>query len=158
MKFSENGIKMLIALEGERLKAYLDSAGIWTIGVGHTNPVDGVKIGKNTVITREKSRELLREDLKRFEICVNRYVHKVLTQFEYDALVIFVFNIGCSGFTSSTVLTRLNKLEPPERVAEAVSWWNKATVKGQKVVIPGLNNRRKAEIDLYLRGRYVGLS
>ncbi|TNG94862.1 lysozyme [Pasteurellaceae bacterium USgator11] len=158
MRFSENGIKMLIALEGEKLKAYLDSAGIWTIGVGHIGSVDGVKISRSTVITREKSRELLREDLKRFEICVNRYVHKVLTQFEYDALVIFVFNIGCSGFTTSTALTRLNRLEPPERVTEAMSWWNKATVKGQKVVIPGLNNRRKAEIDLYLRGRYVGVN
>ncbi|KYJ45690.1 muraminidase, partial [Salmonella enterica subsp. enterica serovar Typhimurium] len=41
MQISSNGITRLKREEGERLKAYPDSRGIPTIGVGHTGKVDG---------------------------------------------------------------------------------------------------------------------
>ncbi len=42
MQISSNGITRLKREEGERLKAYPDSRGIPTIGVGHTGKVDGI--------------------------------------------------------------------------------------------------------------------
>ena len=45
--------------EGLRLKAYLDTVGIWTIGVGHTG---GVK--KGDTITKQQAMALLEEDIQ----------------------------------------------------------------------------------------------
>ena len=44
MKISENGIKLLIENEGFRNKAYLDSKGLPTIGIGHLD-----REGKETI-------------------------------------------------------------------------------------------------------------
>lgn len=67
MKISEKGINFLIQEEGEVLKAYKCAAGVWTIGVGHT----GADVKEGMLITKEKSRELLKFDLRRFENAVN---------------------------------------------------------------------------------------
>lgn len=158
MVLSEKGMKMLIALEGERLTAYKDIAGIWTIGVGHTGKVDNVSIHAGMSITVEKSRALLGEDLNAFIDCVNRCIHQPLTQCQFDALVIFAFNIGCSAFSTSSAVKRINAGEPVVRVVERIAVWNKATTSQGKAISPGLVNRRNAEIELYTRGEYVGIS
>ena len=46
MKNSENGLSFIRREEGERLMAYADVIGVWTIGVGHTGTVDGISITK----------------------------------------------------------------------------------------------------------------
>src|ERR1700760_2270015 len=51
------GTAFLAVVEGDRLKAYQDSGGIWTDGVGHTKDV---KPGE--VLTRETSLENLAAD------------------------------------------------------------------------------------------------
>ncbi|BEM62541.1 hypothetical protein AI2618V1_2189 [Serratia marcescens] len=45
MNISKSGIELIKRFEGLRLKAYQDSVGIWTIGYGWTQPVDGKKVG-----------------------------------------------------------------------------------------------------------------
>lgn len=45
MQISKNGIELIKRFEGLRLKAYQDSVGVWTIGYGWTQPVDGKKVG-----------------------------------------------------------------------------------------------------------------
>lgn len=69
MKTSDKGQEFIVREEGEKLRAYLDAVGIWTIGVGHTGWVDAKPVGRGMVITKEKSREILRADLRRFEKC-----------------------------------------------------------------------------------------
>lgn len=49
---------LIAALEGERLEAYQDSGGIWTIGMGHT----GSDVHPGLKITSERSAELLAQD------------------------------------------------------------------------------------------------
>lgn len=158
MILSEKGIAMLIALEGEKLTAYQDVAGIWTIGVGHTGLVDGKPISRGMKITQAQSRGLLKADLRAFEHTVNHIIKVRLTQAQFDALVIFAFNIGQAAFANSSAVHRINLGEPVERVVERIAVWNKITVNGKKTVSKGLVNRRNAEIALYSRGEYVGIS
>lgn len=145
MKTSENGIELLKRFEGLELEAYQDIAGIWTIGYGHTG--DDVQPGMK--LTEREAEELLRRDLKPREQAVSSAVKVSLNQNEFDALVSFVYNVGAAAFRGSTALKRLNR---GDRVgaADALTWWNKATVGGVLREVLGLTRRRAAERALFL--------
>ena len=129
--------------EGERLEAYRDIGGVWTIGVGHTK---NVKPGQT--ITSEESKEFLDQDIKWAVDTVNNSVKVHLNQNQFNALVSLCFNIGPTAFTGSTCLRRLNNNDYPG-AAEALTWWNKDRINGKLVVVPGLVNRRNAEKTLF---------
>lgn len=139
MKTSNNGIELIKRHEGLRLAAYVDSAGVWTIGYGHTK---GVKMGD--VITEERATELLMEDLKAAEDEVNSHM-LWLRQNQFDALVSFVFNVGSGNFKSSTLLRRLKVNPNDPDIANQFKRWIYAGGK----VLPGLVRRRKDESKLY---------
>jgi lysozyme len=103
MQVTTRGIELIKKQEALRLKAYPDTGGVWTIGYGHTK---GVKRGD--VCTAEQAEQWLIEDTASAVKDVNRLVQVVLTQNQFDALVSFVFNVGGSAFSSSTMLIRLN--------------------------------------------------
>jgi len=142
---SSNGLQLLKQFEGCKLEAYLDSAGVPTIGVGH---IRGVTMGD--VITQEQADEMLHGDLVRYESCVNAYVIVSINQNQYDALICFAFNLGCSALKSSTLLRRLNTLEYDE-AADQFLVWNKVRIKGKLKRSRGLTNRRRAERRLFLK-------
>lgn len=98
MKLSPEGSEILIMREGLRLKAYKDTKGIWTIGVGHTGP----EVVEGLVITKEKAHELFQKDVTWAEDAVNA-VKVPLSQNQFDALVSFVFNVGATAFLRSTM-------------------------------------------------------
>jgi lysozyme len=104
VKISDQGIQLLIEREDLRTKAYLDTVGVPTIGVGHTGPE--VYIGLEW--TREKCVEVFHADLAKFEDAVNTGVKVDLLQHQFDALVSFSFNVGIGGFLSSTLLKKIN--------------------------------------------------
>lgn len=108
MKLSNNGIAFIKREEGEKLTAYQDSVGVWTIGVGHTGTVDGKPVARGMTITQSKSTSLLITDLAWVESAINGNVKVPLTQNQYDALCSLVFNIGRNAFTGSTLLRLLN--------------------------------------------------
>jgi lysozyme len=103
MKTSTEGLKRLGEREGKRNKAYLDTKGIPTIGVGHTGPE--VKLG--LVWSDAQIALALGKDVLWAEAAVNN-VRAGLSQSQFDALVSFVFNIGAGAFKSSTMLKMLN--------------------------------------------------
>lgn len=140
MKISERGIHFIKSEEGERLTAYLDVVGIWTIGIGHTGPVDGKPVTQGMTITKDKSRELLLKDLKRFERAVNNSVTVPLKQNQYDALVSLAFNIGEGAFSRSTLVRKLNQNDIKGASEQFLVWKNA----GGRVV-NGLLSRRKRE-------------
>lgn len=140
MQTSNKGIALIKGFEGLRLKAYKCSAGVWTIGYGHTK---GVREGQT--ITEEQAESLLREDLRTFEVGVSSLVTVFLHQCQFDALVSFAFNVGLQALKTSTLLRRLNNREPAERVAAEFLRWNKAGGK----VLAGLTRRRQAEADMF---------
>lgn len=141
MKMSDNGIEFLIKEEGEVLTAYRCAANILTIGVGHT----GKDVKEGMKITKEESRQLLKDDLKRFEEIVNKTIKHPLLQHEFDALVSFAFNVGTEAFKNSTLAKKINANAPYSEIREQFLRWNKAGGK----VLAGLTSRRKREAKLY---------
>lgn len=135
MKLSEKGFALIRKFEGLKLTAYQCSAHVWTIGYGSTR---GVREGMT--ITEEEAEDLLWKDVKGAENCVNANVHVPMTQGEFDALVSFVFNLGCGAFGKSTLLRKLNGGDYDGSSAE-FGRWNKAAGKE----LAGLTRRREAE-------------
>lgn len=145
MRISESGIALLKRFEGLELEAYQDIAGVWTIGYGHTGP----DVTPGMRITEREAEALLRRDLKSREDAVSRLVTVPLNQNEFDALVSFVYNVGAEAFRRSTALRRLNR-GARLAAAEALTWWNKATVGGVLREVLGLTRRRAAEKALFM--------
>ena len=76
--------------------------GTITIGYGHTGSVNGGKIAWDTKITLEDAEILLRSDIAVFEKAVNDFCTTygiALTQYQFDALVCFTYNLG-TGWTT----------------------------------------------------------
>lgn len=142
MKLSNEGIKFIQELEGLRLKAYKDSAGIWTIGYGHIKDVY-----QGMTCTKEQADQWFREDEEDHSWPVGKYITTDLTQNQYDALVSFTFNCGAGAMQrlSSDINTRNFS-----RAMARLLTWRKA---GGKVVA-GLVRRRQLEKDLFERGIY----
>lgn len=88
MGISQNGVNLIKFFEGFRRKAYQDTAGIWTIGYGHTK-----NVSPDMIITETKGEELLREDLVASANRFNRVVNVEYSQNEYDALMSQAFNL-----------------------------------------------------------------
>ena len=140
MTTSPNGRKFIEDLEGVRLKAYQDGGGVWTIGYGH---ILGVKSGD--ICSFDQADKWLSEDLTKAEAAVNKHVTQPLNQNQYDALVIFTFNVGVEGFETSTLLRLLNHGDTMGAANQFLLWVH---IKG--VFSPGLLNRRTAERQLFL--------
>ena len=140
MNISQNGIDLIKQFEGLRLEAYQCSAGVWTIGFGHTN---GVKQGDK--ITLAQAEDFLRSDLEKFENAINNLVNVELNQNQFDALVSFVFNIGINAFKKSTMLKFLNNNSFPLAAGQFDRW-----IYANGNVVAGLINRRKKEKELFL--------
>jgi lysozyme len=98
MRTSAVGLLKISVREGRRKKAYKDTKGIWTIGVGHTGP----EVKEGLTISDAEIDRLLEEDIKWAEAAVNA-VKAPLNQNMFDALVSFVFNIGATAFANSTM-------------------------------------------------------
>jgi lysozyme len=138
----EKGLALVKHFEGKRLKAYKDVAGIWTIGYGHTA---GVREGD--VITDAKADELLVADLRVAETSVRRLVKISLTQWQFDALTSFEFNLA--SLSVSTLLKLLNAGDV-RGAADQILRWDKAKVDGVLQSVPGLTRRRRSERHLFL--------
>ena len=151
MKVSPEGRDLIASFEqgpggGPALRAYLCPAGVWTIGYGHTK---GVREG-NTLPSKVAADMLLDEDVAVFARDVEHFIGEAPTsQHEFDALTSLAFNIGPTNFASSSPL-RLHKQGKKQEAAHSFGLWNKATVDGKLVPLPGLTRRRAAETAHYL--------
>ena len=143
---SDNGMKLLEHFEGLRLEAYLDSAGIYTIGFGTIKYPNGNKVKLGDKITKTQAKEYKLYDLKEFESTIKTSVKVPLTQNQYDALVSLSYNIGSGAFKKSTLLKKLNNGDY-KGAAEHFLVWNKVNSKR----VQGLVNRREAERNLFLK-------
>lgn len=149
-----NSIELLEKLEGLSNKAYIDIAGKKTIGIGHllnaeellTSKVriNGAYVDYSLGLTTRQCYDLCRQDLERYCEAVSALVYVDLTQNEFDAVVIFCFNVGIDAFKKSTLLKLLNQGDY-KSVPEQLMRWTKAGGKQSS----GLINRRKAEIMLW---------
>ena len=143
MKTSYIGRKLIKTFEGYRSEAYLCPAGKWTIGYGHTS---GVQEGDTW--SKKQADIYLQEDLQWAEKAVNAQ-NLDLNQYQFDALVSFVYNVGSGNFQSSTLLQKI-KANPKDYAAIEEEW--KKWKYSNKQVLKGLVRRRAAEFELYKSG------
>lgn len=143
MQISYQGVKLLESLEGLRLVAYRDIAGVWTLGYGTTR-VDGKPVEEGMVCTPQQAELYMEKDLAPAQTAVNTLVKCPLKQTQFDALVCFVYNIGVEAFRNSTMLKLLNTYQY-SLAADQFPRWSQAGGK----VSQGLLNRRMKEQALF---------
>ena len=143
LRTSAAGIQLIKEFEGFRARAYVCPAGVLTIGYGTTR-----NVYRGQVITEQQATHLLYQDVVHFENEVKKSVKVPLTQYQFDALISFVYNVGSGNFRSSTLLRRLNDSGYSEVPGQLLRW-NRA--KGR--VLEGLTRRRTSEGHLWNTGR-----
>jgi len=139
MAIAESTLDFITKEEGSRNKAYKDSKGLWTIGVGHLIKADEQHL-INATLSDQEVKDLLKHDLKWCSEAVETSVKVPLSQHQFDALYSLCFNIGGTNFAKSTVVKKINENDL-QGAADAILMWNKPAV---------LTNRRKRERDLFL--------
>lgn len=173
MKISDAALEQLKAIEGYhrelrdgsgRCQAYRCVVGKdkngqpihdnkWTIGWGCT---EGVTEGM--IWTREEAEVALRAELEKWERLVARLVTVDLNQHQFEALVLFAFNVGeggwknpktgkiTQGFKTSTLLRKVNAGDFEGAADEFGRWTGSNGVKQ----VPGLVRRRRLEAALFM--------
>ena len=91
------------SFEGCKLTAYRCSAGVITIGFGHTEDVK-----EGDMCTQEQANAWLIEDIREIQLLLAHYVNVPVTQNEFVALVSLAFNVGVGALMKSKLLRKLN--------------------------------------------------
>jgi len=129
------------------LNAYLDSAGIYTIGIGTIRYPNGQKVKKGDTCTVQEAYEYLIWELKNTMLQVDALTTDSITQQQFDALVSFTYNVGSGNYSNSTLRRLIN--ENPinyEAIVPQFLKWKYA----DGIESAGLLRRRKAEAYLYV--------
>lgn len=131
--------------EGCRTKAYKDTGGLWTQGIGHLCG----KFQPTEILTLEQVADLFNEDLYKAEQCVlSKFNGNALTQGQREALTDFAFNVGCTKATVSGNggMTKIRRYaltgQYNAMCNEFLKWSLGRNTDGQLVRIQGLYNRR----------------
>lgn len=138
-------LALIRRFEGLRLKPYLCSAGVPTIGYGATFYENGVMVTlTDPAITKERAEDLLRWHVRTvFLPSVIRLCPNVDNPERLAALIDFTFNLGSGALKASTLRKRVNAGDWDAVPGELRKW-----VKGGGKVLRGLVIRREAEAAL----------
>ena len=145
MEMTEEGLALIRRFEGFRAAAYRCPAGSWTIGYGHTSEAGAPVVRPGMRISEAEAREILARDVERFAADVRQALTQQLSNAQFSALVSFAYNVGTPAFRRSSVLKAVNAGRF-DKVPAALKLWVKA--KGR--VLPGLERRRAAEVELFM--------
>ncbi len=137
MDVSDKGLIELMGHEGVCLSPYLDSVGVWTIGVGITGH-DGLDVRSLGTITLEKAITLYKDRIKAYTAPIKKLPHK-FTQYQFDALTSFCYNCGAGN------LAKLVRGRSVEEIGDALMLYTKPKE---------ITERRQKEQRLYKTGRY----
>ncbi len=148
----EEGVNTADEKCAPKLKSYrIASESSDTIGYGH----HGEDVDKlYTTITRSKAEQLLDSDIKENSDCVNRILQEwkdkgiksyAVTQGQFDAMVSFAFNAGCTSLRKSHFIQQ-TKVGNHNKAAELI--------KNENVFLGGHKGRRERESNMYLNSKY----
>ena len=153
---SPAGLHLIAGFEGFLPNWYRDVGGVETIGYGHTGALPGAM---KPPLTAAQGLQLLRLDATAAQSAVNHAVTVSLgvyperAQARFDALCSLAFNIGGGAFESSSLVRAINEKGAPRDWNEVAPLWLEWDhVNG--VVVPGLLNRRRTELRVFVPGAY----
>lgn len=148
-KLTERGARLIQHFEGclkevkGGYKAYKCPADVLTIGWGHTNH-HGRQFHDHEVWTPSECNQAFLDDMGGFERDIRKAVTVALTDYQFDALVSFTYNVGSGNLRKSTLLKYVNQGRFDEAAREFKKW-NKAGGK----VMKGLTRRRNSEAVMF---------
>lgn len=145
LRISNEGLAFLRQWEGFRPTPYQCAAGQWTVGYGHV-----LRDGENyDTVSLSEAEALLRKDVAEVEAALSEALKGIeLSQWQWDALVSFTFNIGIGNFKKSTLLKKLKQGDFKAAADEFLRW-----TKAKGKTVRGLVRRRKAERKLFLSNK-----
>lgn len=140
----QSTIDLLSKEEGRRNDVYLDIAGIPTVGIGHrVLKQDGLTLGQK--IDDALVDTYFRNDSAIAANAINKYVKVPLNQFQFDALLSLIYNIGTGAFSKSTLLKYINGKKTKQDITSAWLSWNHAGGKESSA----LTARRNREVNIF---------
>jgi lysozyme len=139
------GIALIRKWEGLKLKAYLCTSGIATIGYGATFYENGSRVKMGDIITIDRADKLLHMQVKLFADEVQRIVKVNLNENQLSALISFCFNVGGAAFGRSILAKKVNANPNDPSIRNEFMRW----VNSNRKPVEGLINRRKEEANLY---------
>lgn len=147
MEASDECLNIIKTCEGFSDKPYLCPAHVPTIGYGSTHYADGRAVQlSDPPISEAEALQIMKTELKSYELTVNHYVTVPLNQNQFDALVDFAYNAGTQNLKTSTLLKLLNQSQYAAAANEFDKW-----VHGGGQELPGLVKRRALEKALFLK-------
>ncbi len=153
MILSQYGLRVLKTAEACVLQVYLDDAGNLTGGYGHLFAGNsGVKVGD--LLTQAWADSTLAADSSAAEHAVIEYtpVTVVFNQNQFDAMVIFAFNVGAGGY-QTFVANHMRLPTWPFDVVRGLPQWDhkSANINGVMVMEDdkGLMKRRVKECSVW---------
>jgi len=149
IKISQAGIDLIKSFEYFVPHTYPDSANILTIGYGSTRYKDSTKPKPGDTMTEPEATDLLVWAVNNYANALAGSIHSPLNQNQQDAILSFVYNIGVSAFEKSTALKLINLDPANPDIGYYWKLWDKATVNGKLVSLPGLTKRRIKEYELF---------
>jgi lysozyme len=123
---AEKAYALIAVFEGERLTAYQDSGGVWTIGMGHTGP----DVSKGLRISSEQALQLFADDIQPLRKLADLVNGGDWGDWQAAALISFGYNCGAAA------------MNHPENMTEFIH-------DRHGNVLPGLVARRRLEAALY---------
>ena len=145
-KLSQKGLELIKSFEGLSLVPYVCAGGINTIGYGNTYYTNGKRVLlSDQPITKPEAEELLKHSLSTYEKAVDSFCRDDISQYQFDALVSFCYNLGAGNLQKSTLIKKVNANPQDPTIRAEFMKWNKAAGK----VLLGLTRRRTAEANLY---------
>jgi lysozyme len=129
---------------------YKDAVGVLTYCMGET---ENAKSMQGRQFSREECHALLVKRMAHYDqgnaSCVQNWeALPIETKGAFDS---FTYNIGIGGFCGSSA-ARYLRTGNIVAACNAMLPWNKGTVKGKKVILPGLAKRRAIERTMCMRG------
>ena len=131
MAITKSTFSFITNFEGKRNRAYRDSKGLWTIGVGHLIKPDEQWMLTAT-LTDQQVEDLFRSDLKWCDEALANSVRVALNQNQMDALYSLCFNIGETNFKRSEVVQHLNQNNPQAAANAFMNWVTPVVLKPRR--------------------------
>lgn len=142
---------MIEHFEGFFPRAYQDSGGVWTLGLGSTYNFDaGRKVRRGDTITKAKAVEYLHNEVASVVKQLNYYIKSDLNRGQSTAMVDYVYNRGI-GNMLRTKLDELINADPNDpRIRAEIIGTGLRDRAGN--LLWGLGRRRRSEAHLYFNG------
>jgi len=150
---SKEGMDFIKEHEKLRLEGYEIGDGMVTIGYGHAEPVGTSQYAVGQEITEYEADKLFKQDIKKFEegirdlfrLWAGRGLDVEISQSMWDSMISMAYNMGINGLRGSEVVLALRDKDYIQ-AADSILTTN------VDPNFPGLEPRREAEKELFLKG------